>query len=101
MASIKKIQPGDVLYDAHLVGMGNTTMRTLAVFTVRIMRVAENGAWVSWNGNPERFYSERSLKKLRTTKPITIRTGMGKVRLATRAEIAAMKKAAKGAANGK
>lgn len=64
----EKIQPGMTLYDRHSHRMGNTTMKTIGEWPVRIISVdaEKRGAMASWNGNPARWYSERDLRKLHT-----------------------------------
>jgi hypothetical protein len=91
VASLKKIKAGDILYDVHTYRMGNTLLRSTGIWYVRVISVDQDGALVSWNGNREEHYSEEKLRKLRTVKPVMIETIMGSSRIATRAEIAAMK----------
>jgi hypothetical protein len=63
----EKIKAGMVLYDRHKYQAGNTTMRVLGEWSVRIVSVdpATRSARVSWNGNSERRWNERSLAKLK------------------------------------
>lgn len=70
MVAFASIKPDDVLWDCHRVRMGNTTMRRMACWKVRILSIneADRSAIVSWNGNPPCRYKERDLKKLRRTK---------------------------------
>jgi hypothetical protein len=90
MATLSKLKPGDVLYDVHRHKMGNTTASTVGVWTVRVLEVHERHIVASWNGNrPERMF-EWQVKKLRVSEPILVKCGWSK-RLATRAEIKAMK----------
>lgn len=62
----EKIEPGMDLLDVHSVRMGNTTMRELGCWDVRIISVdAENrSAMVSWNGNPPKRWFEGELRRL-------------------------------------
>ena len=64
----EKIQAGMTLYDRHRTRMGNTTLRSLGEWSVRIISVdaAARTAVVSWNGNREQTWWERDLKKLHT-----------------------------------
>lgn len=58
----EKIQPGMTLYDRHSHRMGNTTLRTIGEWRVKVLEVnaAEREALVSWNGNrPETWSAER------------------------------------------
>jgi hypothetical protein len=62
----EKIQAGVTLLDIHSERMGNTTMRELGLWTVKVISVdpATRSAMVRWNGNPERRWSARQLEKL-------------------------------------
>lgn len=91
MATLRKLKAGDMLYDVHRHKMGNTTMSTVGVWTVRIIEVHERHIVASWNGNPATLMHEGEIKKLRTSKPVLITAGMGRKRLATRAELKEMK----------
>lgn len=88
-----KLVPGMVLYDVHSYRMGNTTLRSLGTWTVRVKQIdAERRcALVSWNGNQDQWYGESDFAKLKDKKPILIRTGMGGYRRPTREELKAMK----------
>lgn len=89
----EKLQPGTIAYTVTRQRMGNTTVRTIAIHSVRVASVDTEHRTVmaSWNGNAvERFY-ERQYSKWKETKPITITSLMGRKRLATREEIKAMK----------
>jgi hypothetical protein len=97
MATLSRIKPGDILYDVHSHKMGNTTASTMGVWTVRVIEVHENHIVASWNGNsPEKMFEGR-VSKLRVSKPVFVKSGWGK-RLATRAELKAMKEAGDGKA---
>jgi len=92
--TIDKLKPGMTVYDTHSYRMGNTTMRTLGVWNIRIVsvNVANQNVIASWNGNPARIYFKRSWKKWRMKEPVLIDSGiMGQQRLATRAELKEMK----------
>ena len=85
-----QFQPGMVVYDAHKVRAGNTTMMTLGVWRVRIIEVDREKQTIlaSWNGNtPETMY-RRSWSKLRLKAPLVIKNAWT-TRLATREEIKA------------
>lgn len=89
---IENLKPGQTVYDAHRHTMGNTTMRTMGVWDVRIISVdLEKGiVEYSWNGNEPRKYYGRTVK-WRANKPVLV--GTISKRLATRAEIKAIKEA--------
>ncbi len=61
-----KVKPGMELLDIHSERMGNTAMRRLGCWKVRIIAVDSDGATVSWNGNPARHWSRRNVEKLYT-----------------------------------
>jgi len=82
----EKIAAGDVLYDVHSYRMGNTTLRSVGVWDVRIKALREDGAIVSWNGNRDEFWPRTKLSKLRAKMPITVDTWLGGKRLAKRGE---------------
>jgi hypothetical protein len=67
----EKIKAGMELCDVHSEPMGNTTMRRLGCWKVRIVSVdAESRtAMVSWNSNPARLWSARQLQRLYTKPP--------------------------------
>ena len=70
------VKVNDVLYDCHKHQAGNTTMRVMGVWEVRILRIEMVDApapfrrfIVSWNGNsPEKYY-DRDIEKLRKYPP--------------------------------
>ena len=90
----EKIKPGMLVYDVGRQKLGNTTLSTVAVWSVKIISVdAENRTVeASWNYNPARTYSERDYKKWRAAKPILVPVGIfGGKRLATKDETQAAK----------
>lgn len=64
----EKIKPGMELLDIHSEKMGNTTMRRLGMWKVRVISVDAEArtAMVSWNGNRPRLYTRRDLERLYT-----------------------------------
>jgi len=92
----EKIKAGDVLYDVHNYRMGNTTIRSVGAWPVKIIELhpESQSATVSWNHNDDRprRYGRRDLERLKAKEPVLVDTGFfGQKRRATRAEIAAMK----------
>jgi hypothetical protein len=63
------IKVGDVLYDCHKTLMGNTKIRRMGCWSVKVLEIRPDntGAMCSWNGNRATFYSRRSLERLRRT----------------------------------
>jgi len=64
--SFDKIEPGMELLDIHNYKVGNTTMRRLGLWKVRVISVDKEArtAMCSWNSNPPRLYRERDFKRL-------------------------------------
>ena len=87
MATIQKLQPGQVVYNLVRRAMGNTTMKTTSVYSVRIIEVHEDYVIASWSGSPTKKYFKREVSKWRTNKPTLRNTFTGSQRLATRTEI--------------
>lgn len=93
MATISKLKPGDVHYDVRSQKMGNMPTTTMACWTVRVIEVHERHIIASWNGNTPRHMNSMAVQKLRVIKPVMVDSGLGRKRLATRAELKAMKEA--------
>jgi len=85
---LEKLQPGMVVYDVHSTRMGNTTLRTLGVWLIRIVSIdADRRTCVaSWNGNTPRTYYESEISKWKAEEPYLVRSGMGYLRRPTREE---------------
>jgi hypothetical protein len=79
----EKIVAGMVLYDVHSTKMGNTKLRSVGVWRVRIVEVypEKRTALASWNGNPATIWSERKLSKLRAKEPELEKNTLGQARL--------------------
>ena len=72
--SINTLNVGDVVYDAKKVRQGNTTIRRLSVWSVRIVEINLERKFVmaSWNGNPpQKFYAQSGKLPWRRSKPET------------------------------
>ena len=95
-----KLKEGMTLYSLSSRRMGNTTMRTMAVHTVRVVSIdrEKRRAMCSWNHNPAQLYFERDIERLKEHEPILVDTGLGK-RLPTREERAAILAERKAATN--
>lgn len=81
---LEKLKPGMVVWDCHSHRMGNTTLKSLGTWTVRIISVDLERRFVeaSWNGNPPRkFY--RDWSKWRLEKPILVKNSIGQYRRET------------------
>lgn len=90
---ITTLKPGMTVYAVGRQKMGNTTLTTVAVWTVRIVEVDETSNIViaSWNGNAPSKFREGDWSKWRLQRPLLVSLGFGQRRLATRAEVAAAK----------
>lgn len=67
MASLDKLQPGQIVYS---VGMsGPRCARVKACWSVRIVSVDKENLYVtaSWNSNPAQRFTERHVRKWRLT----------------------------------
>ena len=97
---IESLKPGQTVWDVARQKLGNTTMSTVAVYSVFIHSVEriDKGvgavSWVvtaSWNGNPVKRYGEHNVKRWRKSKPVVVRSPSGRARLATREELKGMR----------
>lgn len=81
-----KIKVGDILFDVHSYRMGNTSIRTVGVWPVRILELhpESQSATVSWNHNDDRprRYFRRDLEKLRAKEPELVEGFFGSMQLA-------------------
>jgi hypothetical protein len=64
------IKAGDTLYDCSTYGVGNTTMRAMGCWVIRVILVntSERNATITWNGNPqqvktERYFNQSSIRR--------------------------------------
>ena len=67
MASVNKIQAGQILHDYHNYKAGNTNMRVEGHWIVKVIQVDKENkrALCSWNGNAPQWYNSKRLSKLR------------------------------------
>lgn len=85
--TFEKLKVGDVYYDVHSYRMGNTTIRSMGVWTVKVLSLnpASETAVVSWNGNRSETYYRNDWKKLRVKQPEMETNAFGAQRLKPRA----------------
>lgn len=71
MATISKLQPGQVLYQIQRQKCGNTMVSRGCLYEVRVVSIAEDGKSImaSWNGNPPRRFYQKQVASLRVKKP--------------------------------
>ena len=84
----EKIKEGERYYDVHSYRMGNTTLRSVGVWDVKIISIdaERRTAIVSWNGNGPETWHEWELKKLRTKRPELVEGFFGSKRIKPRAK---------------
>lgn len=88
MAQLSKIKPGQTLYTVSRGRLGNTTLRTVRVHTVRVVEVDLVGGYVlaSWNSNTAKKYGIREVSTWKVSEPVTVEGFFGSRRLAKRDE---------------
>lgn len=94
---IDKLKPGMTVYDVHSHKMGNTTIRTVGVCPVKIVKVGIEKSLVlaRWNVvNPPEWYGYATFSKWVAEEPIIVRSLMGSCRKPSRAEKAVIDRAA-------
>lgn len=70
------VQNGDLLWDCHKYVCGNTTLRRMGCWQVRIIEKDQRGAKVSWNGNAPQYWGARRISRLRRT-PVEVKHDCG------------------------
>ena len=67
----EKITPGMTLFDIHSERAGNTLMRRIGCWEVKVRSVnsEQRSAVVSWNGNRDEVWYANRLQRLYATKP--------------------------------
>ena len=67
MPKFHTIKAGDQLWDCHSEQRGNTTMREMGSWPVRVKEVdpVKRQALVSWNGNPPAWRGAAYIERLR------------------------------------
>lgn len=86
---INKLTPGMTVFNVSRRQMGNTTLRTVSIFSVTIHSVdlERQTCIASWNRNPARTYYSRDIRKWREKKPKLVAGVFGQYRLAKRGEV--------------
>ena len=71
MATLERLKPGQILYDVHGYQRGNTTMRAVGVWLVRVIEVdmERRRALVSWNSNSPEWRYERQISRYKVNDP--------------------------------
>ncbi len=91
----EKLQPEMTVYDVDTYTMGNTRMKSVGVWSVRVVSIDADSRSVmaSWNSNPAKRFYAHSVKKWREKRPVLVSVGFG-YRLQTREEAKAAKSSA-------
>lgn len=86
---IEKLKPGMVVYDVGMYTMGNTKIKSVAIWSVFVQSVDIDAGVVvaSWNSNTPKRYYQSSWSKWRIKKPQLVSLGFGRYRLAKRGEV--------------
>jgi hypothetical protein len=77
LATLSKLKPGQVLFDAQSRRMGNTTLRSMDTFRVRIDEVFSDHVIASWNGNRPIRYWRKEIVKWRISNPYVVKQRFG------------------------
>jgi len=90
---IENLKPGMTVYDVRSHKMGNTTLRSMGVWSVKIISIdlEKQSVECSWNGNAPRKVYRNTWSKWKAKQPLLINSSFGRQRLATREEIKAHK----------
>jgi hypothetical protein len=69
MVAFNTVRVGDVLYDGGTYKMGNTKLREVGNWPVKIVEVdtVRGRVLASWNSNTPKWFSERAVKAWRRT----------------------------------
>lgn len=88
---IDKLTPGIVVYSISRTQMGNTRIKTVSIYPIRIIAVDPDHHTVraEWNGNEARNYGSRTWSRWRLKRPVLIKNSLGQARIARRGELAA------------
>ncbi len=91
----ESLKENTIVYDCHSHKMGNSHMRSLGIWTIKVLSIdkEKRTCMASWNGNAPRTHHERDVKKWLKEKPTLVRNVMGGYRRMTKDEKAAAKKA--------
>lgn len=97
MASINRVEVGQVLYKPYKRKMGNTTISTTEISQITVKEVNVEGSYIVYRSRAgyDRKMRVTELKSWRVNRPVLIESFTGSKRLATRAEIKAMKEKSK------
>lgn len=89
---ISKLKAGDTVWSITRHKLGSTNIPTVSVHPVQIVEVNETSVVASWNHNKPKRFGLNSIKGWKKEKPVLVKGVFGSQRLATKAEIAELKK---------
>lgn len=89
---ISKLKVGDTVWSITRHKLGSTNIPTVSVHPVHIVEVNETSVVASWNHNKPKHFGLNAIKGWKKEKPVLIKGIFGSQRLATKEEIAEMKK---------
>lgn len=89
---ISKLKVGDTVWSITRHKLGSTNIPTVSVHPVQIVEVNETSVVASWNHNKPKQFGLNSIKGWKKEKPVLIKGLFGSQRLATKAEVAELKK---------
>ena len=72
---LTSLKPGDLVFNVTKTKMGNTTLKTISIYPVKIIEVHENHVIASWNGNAPKRFGENVVSKWKKKQPLKIVTG--------------------------
>jgi hypothetical protein len=93
MAILKKLNPGQVVYEVRRETLGNTTLKTTRVTRIHILEVIRGEGTrghviASWNGNKARPFYAAAVLKWHVNKPTLVKGRRSlQARIAKRVEI--------------
>ena len=81
MATFDRLKVGQILYTVTSHKMGNTTMNTKAVHTMKVMEINafKRTVFASWNGNLPRWHGERDVAAWRVKEPKLKKGALGRL----------------------
>jgi hypothetical protein len=88
----ESLKPGMVVHATSRERMGHTMLKTVRVWTIKVLAVNQQLREVEYslNGNRPTVGTERSYRKWRTKPPVLVEGLMGQKRIATRDELDAL-----------
>lgn len=88
-----ELKPGMIVWSIRRHKIGNTSLSTVSIYQIEIISVdpVSKSVTARCYGNGEFTCYKQMWSKWKKSKPVTIKTALGQHRLATRAELDALK----------